>query len=109
MDEIDSDDGIMMMVMVLMMMVLAMMMPTKGISVMSLMRLGYSSATLKIQNSFFLHDRSRGGKASSVHTCFSEFILNAHFWDFESHLLDHHVSSHPAALKFRRGEEIQME
>ena len=40
---------------------------------------------------------------------FLSLSSNPHFWDFESHLVDHHVSSHPAALKFRRGEEIQME
>ena len=50
----------------MMMMVLAMMMPTKGITVMAMMRVGGSSVSLKIQNSWSKwHDGSRGRKASS--------------------------------------------
>ena len=86
----------------MMVMVLAMMMPTKGITVMAMMRVGDPEFRILGPNIMM-------GAKEERHTCFSEFILKAHFWDFESHLVDHHVSSHPAALKFRRGEEIHME
>ena len=52
--------------MMMMMMVLAMMMPTKGITVMAMMRVRDSSVSLKIQNSWSQwHDGCKRGKASS--------------------------------------------
>ena len=81
----------------MMVMVFAMM-----IAVMAMMRVGDPEFRILGPNIMM-------GVKEERHTCFSEFILKAHFWDFESHLVDHHVSSHPAAFKFRRGEEIQME
>ena len=54
------------MMMMMMMMVLAMMMPTKGITVMAMMRVRDSSVSLKIRNSWSQwHDGCKRGKASS--------------------------------------------